>query len=200
MPITDPDLKRQRQREWYAKGGEPGESQVYALLGPDRRPRYVGVSVSARQRAKTHWQQQKRRVTPLASWLRTLTDPPGIWVIQIVPSAQARAAEAYWIKLLRQIPGVDLLNVEHTDKRPPMSAETRAKIGAANRGRTHNLTDEQRAAIGDRARGRTHSDSTRQQMHESQQRSIASGVGREQRRQAVLARWAKYRERQDKGD
>jgi NUMOD3 motif len=190
------ERKRKMQRDWYAKGGTPGESQVYALLGTDHLPRYIGVSVSAQQRTKTHWQQRARRTTPVANWLRTLAEPPEVWIIQKVPTAQGRATEAHWIKTLDQVPGIKLLNVERTGRRPPMSDDTKAKIAAANRGRSKNLTDEQRAAMSARSRGRTHSDATRKQMHESQQRSIASGAGREQRRQAVLARWARYREQQ----
>lgn len=67
---------------------------------------------------KTHWSQRQRRETPLAAWLRTLDDRPELWLIETVAAELGLQAEAYWIGLLSQIPGVGLLNV-HRKLRSP---------------------------------------------------------------------------------
>jgi hypothetical protein len=120
MPYKDPFRQLQYQRDYYARGGASGRHQIYALLDPDRKPRYVGRSVSAATRAKTHWSQRSRRQTAVARWLRDLDRPPELWIIQDVPAATAAEAEVYWIGLLANIPGIELLNINRRIKMPDL--------------------------------------------------------------------------------
>jgi hypothetical protein len=110
----DPEKQREAGRKWYLGGASRDQRQVYALLDPaSHRPRYIGKSLNAERRAQTHWQQRMRRHSPVAEWLRSLTSPPGVWVLQTVPVEQAAGAERYWIKLFAEIPSVSLLNICH---------------------------------------------------------------------------------------
>jgi hypothetical protein len=143
MPYKDPDRRREYSRAWYARNGSQSERQIYALLGPDRKPRYVGMSVNAKARALAHWQQRGWRRTNLAQWLRTLPEQPELWLIQTVPAEQGRDAEVYWIKLLAQIPGLELLNVHRGRRRPVLGVGVaRGEANGSSR-----LTDDDIRAI-----------------------------------------------------
>jgi hypothetical protein len=162
MPVKGTaDERRAYNRAHYARNGEAGKTQVYALLGVDRKPKYVGASVSATARAKTHWQQRARRTTQVAAWLRSLDRMPEVWVIESVPTEMSSSAEQYWIDLLSGIPDLDLLNKGRAKAAPSV---VRPRLSAAE---------------------------ISARLSAGQQRNIENGNGREQRRQAVLARWAR---------
>jgi len=114
---------------------------IYALLDGENRPRYVGVSKDPATRARLHFGQRFKRNTPVARWLRTLELKPDCWLIEEVPAEQAYEAETYWIRLLRQVPGVELLNqvASHGDvwRGQHLPAEMRAKISASLLGKRH---------------------------------------------------------------
>jgi hypothetical protein len=132
MPTKDPQRQRENHRRWYLHGCNEGEVQIYALLDDDGQPRYVGKSVSATSRTKTHWSQRFRRSTPVSDWLKTLTDMPEVVILQIVPAGQGDDVERYWVGRFG-----DLLNVQFTGraKGHPQSAATRAKLSKAMTGR-----------------------------------------------------------------
>jgi hypothetical protein len=85
---------------------------IYALLDPDtRRIRYVGATGDPVQRLRVHWSSRlTKRKSPLVQWIKTLNVKPKLHVLQRVSDDVAHDAEEYWIKLLRQVPTVDLLN------------------------------------------------------------------------------------------
>lgn len=187
-------------------------ASIYALLDEQRRIRYVGQSENHEKRAQEHWRTRNtkdriRRNPDLAAWLQGLPQAPGFHVFQSVSYARRHAAEAYWTELLGAVPGVGLLNVftgatpgertraklsernrgrapwikgkSHTaESRAKMSAaqkgktvseETRSRMRAAQQARTHwprgrKLTEEQRARIGDAHRGKTVTEQTREKI------------------------------------
>lgn len=113
---------------------------IYALLEPgSRKVRYIGVTGDKiEHRVSLHWTSRHRKKTPVAEWLRTLDEPPEWHVFQEVEDDQGYAAEEYWIKMLRQIDTVDLLNVK--DQHGGWSGfkhseETRKKISDNNKGK-----------------------------------------------------------------
>jgi len=114
---------------------------IYTLVEPDtKKIRYVGrTGDNINHRARLHWVYRYKGSRPIHLWLQTLDAPPPIEVLQEVEDHEWIAAEKYWINLLAQVPTVDLLNVAghlgRTYTMLPKSAETRAKMSAARKGR-----------------------------------------------------------------
>lgn len=116
---------------------EPEDVAIYALLDPgSRRARYVGHSGDPDRRLREHW--RRRDYTPYAednprfsAWLRSLDGPPELHVFQSVGYEDRFKAEQYYTELLRQIPGIDLLNIYIGAEVP---VETRVKMSASHRG------------------------------------------------------------------
>jgi hypothetical protein len=130
--------------------------------------RYIGQSVDGHARQRQHWNDRNRRSCSLHKWLRTLDEPPPYQIIAIVEDDLAHGIERAAIIALRQITNGRLLN----DKvRGSVSAETRARLSEARRGRT--ISAEARAKIGAANRGRA-----------------VSPELAEARRQRALAQWA----------
>ena len=105
---------------------------VYALLDENTHHiRYVGCSKDARLRARQHWNDRMKvadRNGPLCAWLCSLSTAPAYVVLQVVPWEERFAAERYWTDLLKQAPGIDLLNIYSGSTPPP---EIRARISAS---------------------------------------------------------------------
>ena len=139
---------------------------VYAVLDADAKPCYVGHSRDAEQRVRMHWKHRRNtrrnRENPgFYGWLQSLASRPQYCVLAVVPYADRYKAERQWTDLLRQSPGIELLNINsgaHLDpdhlarlhaasrtpeavaqiraslkgrKPPPWSAEGRARKSAA---------------------------------------------------------------------
>lgn len=111
-----------------------GPKYIYVLLDAGRHPRYVGQTNNLKKRLRYHWNGRERLTGQplLREWLLSLDAPPGIMALQQVPVDQAYAAERYWISLLSQVPGVDLVNSAHNGYAP--SDEWRAAISAKMKG------------------------------------------------------------------
>ena len=94
---------------------------VYALLDQDDAIRYIGCTgLDIGERSRLHWCAKNKKTSPVAVWLRTLNGPPATYLFQRVNDLTGFSAEAYWINLLKQIPGVNLLNVvDNPDFRLP---------------------------------------------------------------------------------
>lgn len=139
----------------------PETVSIYALLDEQRQIRYVGYSKDPHWRARKHWRERGSKQTGtknpgLNLWLRSLSAPPAVFVFEQATYDLRYVAEQYWTDLLRQIPGVELLNIASGVKLPPAS---RAKIGVAHRGKK--LTESHRAKLSEALTGRQASDETR---------------------------------------
>jgi group I intron endonuclease len=127
---------------------------VYALLDPETgKPRYVGHSADVSKRVRRgHWRNRNtacaRAANPaFADWLCSLSEKPEAHIFETVPYVDRYKAEAYYTDLLRQIPGIELLNIntgarpapEHVAKMVMAShtPEARAKISATLRGNSN---------------------------------------------------------------
>jgi predicted GIY-YIG superfamily endonuclease len=117
--------------------------EIYVLKDANGKVRYVGSSKNAKDRVRRHWQYRNSKNTPCAAWLRTLSERPCWYVVEIVEEDIGDAMEREWIAHFREVSGESLLNVttggrvyRRTAPRPPVSHETRAKIGASSKGRT----------------------------------------------------------------
>lgn len=164
---------------------------IYALLEPSsRKVRYIGQSLCPARRAWEHWQHRNNddylRNPAFADWLRSLDGPPGVHVFEEVSFEDRFKAEEYYTDLLRQIPGVELLNINSGAKQAesvrkkisarhvgvPKSAEHRAAMSAAARAYTATLSPEERAKLGGikpgMFTGRKHSTETREKMKAAQ--------------------------------
>lgn len=161
-PLADIDLR--------ADSGESVVS-IYALLDEQRQIRYVGQSVHPAGRVRSHWRRRYdedrvRRNPRLTAWLQGMNEPPAWELLQVVTREARHAAEAYWTDLLRQVPGMDLLNI-FSGATP--GAATRARLSTLNagntpwmKGKTH--TEAARAKISAAQKGRTVSLETRARM------------------------------------
>lgn len=136
-------------------------AEIYVLFEPGtRKPRYVGCARNAVIRRNDHWRQRNSTYrNPVKDWLRSLKEPPELYILQTVPDEWGIAAEAYWTKLLREIPSVNLLNIldgrewredsrqqireSMTGKK--LSAETRKKLGYAKKGKP--LSEDHKSAV-----------------------------------------------------
>ena len=89
---------------------------MYAVLDVDGRPRYVGHSRDAEQRVRLHWKHRRNpyrnRENPgFYGWLQSLASRPQHCVLAVIPFADRYEAEHQWTDLLRQSPGIELLNI-----------------------------------------------------------------------------------------
>lgn len=87
---------------------------IYALLQPGTGEiRYVGRTKHVIHRMRVHYTHTQKLVkkSPLSEWLYQQDNVPECFILQEVEDHVACEAEDYWIKLLDQIPGIDLLNV-----------------------------------------------------------------------------------------
>lgn len=133
---------------------------VYALLDVDRKIRYVGHTKNLELRRYQHWQGRHRLSDgqrQLREWLCSLSQWPEIHVLEEVDHKDRYAAETYWINVLHQVPGVDLLNRLGTGEPQPDSVKRKiseAKIGKPG----PKQTPEMIAKRVEKLRGRKHSD------------------------------------------
>lgn len=68
-------------------------------------------------------------------WMRSLPEPPAYFIFQAVPYSQRFAAERYYTDLLRQIPSIDLLNVQSGATKPrELQVAVNASISVAKKG------------------------------------------------------------------
>jgi hypothetical protein len=115
---------------------------IYGLCHPATGEiRYVGKTVRpSRRRLQAHLSDARRgSQTHLARWIRSLEKPPQIIVLEQTSSSQVSEAERAWIACLRHY-GCRLTNLTDGGEGAPghrASAETRAKMSAALRGRVH---------------------------------------------------------------
>ena len=122
----------------HSKSKRP-DADIYALADPvTLQVRYIGLAVDLTARIRMHFYEARRSESPKNVWLRSLGDArPVVTILETVPRSEACVRERYWIALYRRL-GAHLTNLtdggESTLGWVP-SAETRARIGAANRGR-----------------------------------------------------------------
>jgi len=143
---------------------------VYALCDPvTREIRYIGKTVvKPRDRLRRHvWDALKGGTDwPVSRWIRKISQDPALLILEECDRDVAPRAEQVWIAWGRRV-GLRLLNL--TDGGDGMqgyqlSAETRAKIGAASR-RRRVLSDETRQRMSAAARTRPPiSDETRRKL------------------------------------
>lgn len=108
-------------------------TKIYALLDESRQIKYVGKTTTSLERRLTqHVSGWRERTSPVNVWLGSLTNRPEILLLEEVSDEQADAAEAYWVRLLSQLPVVELLNVRLTGQ--PLDEATKRKISNAQRG------------------------------------------------------------------
>lgn len=118
---------------WSARRRAPQTVAIYALLEPEtRKPRYVGHSGNPERRLKEHW--GRRAYEPyvqdnpkFSAWLRSLDRPPELHVLEVVPYGERFTAEERHTSRLRQMPGIELLNIYAGAKVPDV---TRVKMRA----------------------------------------------------------------------
>ena len=112
------------------------------MLDADAKPRYVGHSRDAEQRVRMHWKHRRNawrnRENPgFYGWLQSLASRPQYCVLAVVPYADRYNAEHQWTDLLRQSPGIELLNINSGAHLDPghlarlHTAEGRARRSAA---------------------------------------------------------------------
>lgn len=129
---------------------------IYCLVDPRTDClRYVGRAANLLSRFSNHLAVSGVEKTPKARWILKLLKlglKPQLAIIEELPEAQANDAERFWIASLRAA-GAMLLNMTDGGEgssrpRPDVrarllgthpSAETKAKIGASNRGKKRSL-------------------------------------------------------------
>jgi len=120
------------------------------VLDADAKPCYVGHSRDAEQRVRTHWKHRRntrrnRENPDFYGWLQSLASRPQHCVLAVVPYADRYKAEHHWTDLLRQSPGIELLNINSGAYLDPdhlarmlaaaRTPEALAKLGASLKGR-----------------------------------------------------------------
>lgn len=110
---------------------------IYGLVDPRTLlVRYVGLSTQGARRAIQH--RHTRKSTHRENWIRSLHRAGLDFVFVILEEVDTAfrlpAAERFWIAYGRAC-GWPLTNITDGGDRPATTPETRAKIGAANRGR-----------------------------------------------------------------
>lgn len=147
---------------------------VYVLIDPrTQEVRYVGRAKDLKVRLKRHWRGVGR--SHVATWIRALKRlglRPQVAIVQQVPADHIAAAERYWIAHYRAL-GCPMTNIgdggEGGLTGAHHSEETKAKIGAAHRGKVVSeesrrrmseaqkriATPERRAQIGEASRRRS---------------------------------------------
>lgn len=149
-------LNSRQQRVWYNYNMRTGH--IYALADPKTgEVRYIGKTLlqPAEKRLKGHVKTMEigsRR--HVYNWMRKLNALPQFIIIEAVSESKINELERYWIRWMR-LTGVRLTNL--TDGGDggahSTSAETRAKMSVARRGRP--IPIEQRAKMSDTARNRS---------------------------------------------
>ncbi len=111
---------------------------VYALSDPRTgQVRYVGFTgIPPARRLRYHIKEKKK--TRKRNWITSLRAAGHRPAIELLESFEERAraleAEAEWISMLRHV-GCDLVNIADGGRSPTMTAETRAKMSAAHKGK-----------------------------------------------------------------
>jgi hypothetical protein len=136
---------------------------IYALCEPDGEIRYIGKAQHPRNRLEAHLSEARAGAGGhRCNWLRSLLERgerPLLTVLDRIPEAEWREWERTWIACFREA-GCRLVN--DTDggegRVGPLSAETRAKLSAAHKGRPVNqrgsrLSEEHRRKIAESLRG-----------------------------------------------
>lgn len=132
---------------------------IYALLEPGtREPRYIGHSGNVERRVRYHWhdrmkEKSAKRNPGFCTWLRSLAKPPEYHVFEIIPFSDRIKAERYYTDLLGEIPGVNLLNLNSGNTKPPeLMVKVSASISAAKKGWNPSPETRARMSAGQRAR------------------------------------------------
>jgi hypothetical protein len=101
---------------------------IYGLLDPETRAlRYIGKANKPRARLATHLRESRRRATPVACWVRSLTAKgmaPEMVVLE-EPCADWIVAERRWIARAREM-GVNFLNLAEGGDQPHCPREVRS--------------------------------------------------------------------------
>jgi hypothetical protein len=104
---------------------------IYGLHHPETGElRYVGKANHVQKRLKSHLRDARRRNTPLYCWMRTLSAPPRIEVLEEVEDADWKEAERRLVALHRS--SGRLLNLADGGDEPMCPVEVRAENGRKN--------------------------------------------------------------------
>jgi NUMOD3 motif len=178
---------------------------IYGLVDPRTgKLRYIGKTTCGSERLRVHvyGARSGRERTHTSHWIRQLLASglcPRAIVLQELPAEELCAAEVRWIAAARH-EGLQLTNItaggEGTHGLSP-TAETRAKIGAALRGRKGPTpSDATRAKMSASHQGTTRSSETRARMGAAKR-----GVRRSEADKARMREgWAKRRAQQGGSD
>jgi group I intron endonuclease len=166
------------------------KSGIYVIVNLVTLQKYVGQSVDISKRWKSHWSEARRERASANTRLYNAMRKYGqeafaILTLELCEVARLDEREVHWIAAFDSVNrGYNLMVggrglgprvlSEETRKRmsdaqkgkPPPSAETRAKISAANTGSTH--TSETRAKLSQALKGRTFTQETKARMSISQ--------------------------------
>jgi hypothetical protein len=125
---------------------------IYGLIDPiSLMVRYVGLSSSGMERPKAHTQPCLRTAaTHCGAWIRSLALQglvPSITVLEECPKEALSAQEGWWIAFGRAL-GWPLTNLTNGGERTTHTAELRAKMSTARKGKPgKSPTEETRAKI-----------------------------------------------------
>ena len=104
---------------------------IYGLFHPETGElRYVGKAADVQRRLKSHLRDSRRRNTPLYCWMRTLSAPPRIEVLEEVEDAAWKDAERRLVTLHRA--NGRLLNLADGGDEPKCPTAVRAENGRKN--------------------------------------------------------------------
>ena len=104
---------------------------IYGLHHPETGElRYVGKANHVQKRLKSHLRDARRRNTPLYCWMRTLSAPPRIEVLEEVEDADWKEAERRLVAQHRA--NGRLLNLADGGDEPFCPKEVRAENGRRN--------------------------------------------------------------------
>lgn len=139
---------------------------VYALLDPRTCDlRYIGMTQDVAARVQKHIREAPRTHSARGNWLRDLKSnglqPISIVLDEYATRKQASDGERYWISRAASR-GIALLNRTSGGQDGSLSDESKAKIGAKNRGRRPSPETRAKMSAAAKARvGRTVSAETR---------------------------------------
>lgn len=147
---------------------------VYALIGKDNVPRYIGSSKDPNGRAKKHYSDRNsttRGNKRLYAWLRLQDEAPRVIVLQETSEDERFKAEAQWTEQFRS-DGFDILNVNSGSKSTP---ENEAKMRAAQKRAVTGqpLSPERAEALRKVHLGAKRSDETRKKISDGLRRAHA---------------------------
>ena len=138
---------------------------IYALCEPGTRTvRYIGKADDVPRRLRKHLNESARQKNHLGNWLRAVLargEKPALVILREVSYSLWKSAEKTYIRIARGL-GKDLVNSTDGGEGITMTAEIRAKIGAAHLGRK--LSTEVRAKMCIAQKGRTFSPEARAKM------------------------------------